>query len=57
MVKIVESNKIQELVSMYYERMKSAIDFQIQGNIIEYTKNLIEAKNIEDQLNLMYVRN
>lgn len=53
----LDKKKIQELVAQYYERMKAALDFQADGNIIEYTRSMIEARQIADQLEYANIQN
>lgn len=46
--------QIRNLVNEYYNILKKALDFQRNGNISDYTRSLIRAQQIEEQLRFVY---
>ena len=50
MAPFITKEQIKSLASDYYLTLKKALDFQKIGDISSYTRNMIKAQQLQDQL-------
>jgi len=57
MIKVVDNNKVNELIAKYKNQLNSALDFQAEGKITEYIRSLIELQRLAESLEYIQVQN